>query len=209
MPREPNPRSENTGDLKRGEKKKPLRDPRRSAPPGDSIRHLTAKDRSEWARVFAQLTPRLVAAVMRSTPCSRAWAEDAVQHAWTVLWKRIEKMDDSRPAFPYLFVIARNYVHRQHRRPKKGNVLPFLVSHSHEDFTDRVDDKVLLMKALQHLPELERDALWLMKGCGKTARETGIALSALAGKEISDRAAEGYARRGLDRIKRYFKGLET
>ncbi len=94
--------------------------------------------------------------------CEREDAEDAVQQAALQAWQRRAQFDGQRPFKAWWFAILRNYCLDELRRKKRA---PIPISDEDANLSSPADesvlDRVALERAMDKLPEMQREVLRL------------------------------------------------
>ena len=125
------------------------------------------RDRTAFSLLFGHFGPRIKMYLMR-TGCDPTAAEELVQEVMVTLWRRAETFDPRQAqASTWVFTIARNKridALRRERRPEVDPDDPALVPDplpSADDHVEAVQQSVRLRRALDELPEEQREMLRL------------------------------------------------
>jgi RNA polymerase sigma factor (sigma-70 family) len=160
----------------------------------------TDEQRADFARVFAQLSPRVFAYARRQVDA--AAAEDVVADTFLVAWRR---WDDLPAApLPWLLVVARNTLAnrrrselRRDRMTDAAGVFARLTEVS-AGADDDVVERDAVLRALADLSPLEREALLLVAWDGLAGRDAArVAGCTLRAFEVRLSRARARVRRSL------------
>lgn len=111
-------------------------------------------------------------------------AKDAVQEAFASLWERREKVDVEKGR-SFLFTVAHNFLMSHHRHEQvHQQVLPLLEPDRVVQPDERFDLQEALDKALELLPQIQREAVVLRDVEGYSCKEISEMLS-LTEKQVS------------------------
>lgn len=105
-------------------------------------------------------------------------AQDAVQAAWPIVWRKLRTLRDPDKLRPWLVTVAANEARRLVRRERRDRVVAIdaiEIGSSEGDPAHRVGDADLL-RAFRRLPVADRELLALRYVAGFDATEIGGAL---------------------------------
>ncbi len=141
------------------------------------VRLAAAGDEAAFTRIV-ELHHADMARVAYGICGDRALAEDAVQAAWTIAWRKLRTLRDAERLRPWLIAVAaneaRHIVRRRHRGPVVGIELrdPDAGARDPSDEIDQVD----LTNALRRLTPEDRSLVILRYGAGFESTEIGSML---------------------------------
>ncbi len=124
--------------------------------------------REEFARIFREHYPAVLAYVRRRTPAGGA--EDLAAEVFGRAWKNFATLRGE--PLPWLYGIARNVVLESYRSPQ----LAEFEDQPEADFSQSVDLNLDINRALATLSETEREILTLHAWEGLDAREIAAVL---------------------------------
>jgi RNA polymerase sigma-70 factor, ECF subfamily len=140
---------------------------------------------SAFERNLRPLLPRS-AGYAASLLRERKDAEDAVQQAALQAWQRRAQFDGQRPFTAWWFAILRNYCIDELRRRKRA---PVQIGDDQSNLSSPADESVLdriaLARAMDKLPEMQRDALRLRYFADLSYEELAHVLDIPAGTVMS------------------------
>jgi RNA polymerase sigma-70 factor (ECF subfamily) len=142
-----------------------------------------------FEQLYATYYGRILACVRSLAQCSQEEAEDITQEAFVNAWQAFSSFDPTRPAFPWLYAIARNATYHAFRRKqmiqKKGCVaMPESAEKCLSDGSSMEKEIAVresILRTLQAISPRYRDAL-LLRGVGgyryqEIAERLGITLA--------------------------------
>ncbi len=148
-----------------------------------TVRLAAAGDTVAFARIVAAYHVDMVRVAYVVAGGDQDLADDAVQAAWSVAWRKLGSLRDPDRLKPWLISVAANEARQQCRRRRRASVVEIdaaAVDPSACDPADR-DGALDLERALRHLTADERALLALRYEAGLDSTEIG----ALAGRPAS------------------------
>jgi len=137
-----------------------------------------AGDTVAFARIVAAYHADLVRVAFVVSGGSQDIADEAVQGAWSIAWRRLASLRDPQRLKPWLLSVAANEARRQCRRERRWNLIPVDVTEidpagrgsAATDPADRAGE-LDLERALGHLSADERSLLALRYEAGLDSSE--------------------------------------
>jgi len=161
---------------------------------GDLARRLSSGDQSALEECYRALGS-LVRAYLRRVVGNEA--EDVLQVVFLELWRVRERLDPERSLEGFVFALARRRAIDWLRRHKPQLVdieaFHWLVGEDGDTFVERFVLAAQVKRALENLPEEQRESLVLAYFEGKTQQEIAEALSVPMGT-VKARMARGLRR---------------
>lgn len=165
------------------------------------------RDRAAFAELFGYFGPRVKAYLMRQG-ASEAQAEELVQEAMIMVWRRAESFDVSKSgASTWIFTIARNKridALRREKRPEYDPDDPALVpaaGKSADTLVEVAQDSERLSTAIKSLSKEQADLIRMAyfddKAHGAIAEETALPLGTVKSRL---RLALGHLRKALKEV---------
>jgi len=161
------------------------------------VQRAAAGDEAAFARIVA--THHADMARVAYGICGDAGlAEDAVQAAWTIAWRKLRTLRDPERLRPWLVAVAANEARHVVRRRHSSRIREIDLGDPAADAPDPVDEiaRVDLVKALGHLTPDDRALLALRYGAGYDSAEIGPMLG------ISASGARARLARLLQRLRK-------
>ena len=119
-------------------------------------------------------------------------AEDIVNTCFEVIWRYWEKLGDGK-ARAFLYTVARNEVYKRSRRRyrRREDLMAEPLALATGDFAQQVVDRVALRRALDPLPEREREAVLLRYYVGCDVAETARIMGGIGCGSVKRYAFDG------------------
>jgi RNA polymerase sigma-70 factor (ECF subfamily) len=156
---------------------------REAAMATSAIREAAAGDAVAFARIVDAYHADMIRVAYVVSGGSQELADDAVQAAWTVAWRKIGSLRDPTRLKSWLVSVAANEARQLCRRQRRRAVVELDLGTSDPGVADPADhaDDVDLHRALDRLSADERALLALRYEAGLDSTEIG----ALAGRPAS------------------------
>ncbi len=158
-----------------------------AAGPATLLERAQSGEREAFELLVRQHEVRVLRLAQRLIGCPDR-ARDAAQDAWIRFYRSIDRVDPSRPVWPYLARIVANCCHDDHRRRTRiGGLQPVDDSEEHlrrmpseapgpAREVEGGEQVALLRRALAALSEREREALVLRDVLGLSTQEVADAM---------------------------------
>ncbi len=168
--------------------------PRPVASPGDLARRLARGDETALEECYRTLGSLVRSYLKRFVGSD---AEDVLQVVFFELWRSRERLDPAKSVEGFVFALARRRAidTRRRHRPQLVNIDAFhwLVGEDGDAFVEQFVLAAQVKRALDNLPEEQRESLVLAYFEGKTQQEISDSLSVPMGT-IKARMARGLRR---------------
>ena len=161
----------------------------------EAVESAIAGDEVAFARIVAAYHGDLVR-VAFVVAGDEQLAQDAVQSAWSIAWRKLDTLHDPDRLRPWLVSVAANEARQLLRSRHRRSVAEIRVrpSDDHEGDPSAADDRIDLANALHHLKAEDRRLLAMRYVAGLDSIEIG----ALVG--MSPSGVRGHLSRLLERI---------
>ena len=170
----------------------------------ETVIALKNGDQSAFKYLFETYYDRLVAYIIMYTH-DKMQSEDIVQHAFINLWKKRQKLDETRSPKSYLYAIAYNrYIDTVHDKKKQDKIIGqiwerALIDRIEED-TDALESRIQKMQqVIDSLPVKCKEILVLNKTQGLKYKEIAEQMG------ISIKTVESQMRIAFIKIREAFK----
>lgn len=162
--------------------------------PALDLQHAMAGDVSAFARIVAEHHDDM-ARVCFVICGDQDMAQDAVQAAWPIAWRKLASLREADRLLPWLITIAANEARQALRRQRRHGVMEIEVAAlgSRQHDPSLVVDRIDLVAALRRLSAEDRSILALRYISGFDAPEIGRALG-ISASGVRSRLARAAAR---------------
>jgi RNA polymerase sigma-70 factor (ECF subfamily) len=148
---------------------------RQAAPAASLVDRAAAGDTVAFARIVAAYHADMVRVAYVVAGGDQALAEDAVQSAWSIAWRKLGSVRDPERVKAWLLSVAANEARQACRRERRHMVVQIAVSDADPLDTDPADrsDELDLERALRSLSLPDRTLLALRYEAGLGSSDIG------------------------------------
>lgn len=148
-----------------------------------TIRQAAAGDTVAFARIVAAYHGDMTRVAYVVSGGDQDAADDAVQSAWAIAWRKLDSLHDPDRLRPWLVSVAANEARQASRRQRRRAVAEIAVDPADGFTRDPADraDTIDLERALQHLSADERTLLALRYEAGLDSSEIAALVRRPAG----------------------------